>query len=192
MTLVPPPKCAWVTRRALLVTYATLIAACGGTPFFTPRPDAAIPLGVHDSLRSLAGSWRADFEADSVQLLLQDSIKFRRTQSAWISGTLWLGDTIAGLGSAACAQNWSLTSLPSWVARCHASIRAVGWWTSSATVTRCDSGSRWGHSIAGSAVQRSITAIPWLAHGPKTPLWARRAPVGSGSYGCRRRGERAV
>jgi hypothetical protein len=87
-----------MTKCPFLVTLATLVTACGGTPFFTPRPDAAVPLSAHDSRRSLAGSWRADFEADSVQWFLQDSSKFRRGPSTWISGTLWLGDTIAGLG----------------------------------------------------------------------------------------------
>ena len=65
-----------------------------------------MPLGAHDSRRALTGSWRADFEADSARWPLRDSTgrvtgaEFRRGSSAWISGTLWLGDTVAGLGVA--------------------------------------------------------------------------------------------
>lgn len=85
-------------RRPILVVCASLTIACGGTPFFTARPDAAVPLGSHDSRRALAGSWRTEFEADSVEWPSGgDSIRFRHGPSQWISGTLWLGDTLAGV-----------------------------------------------------------------------------------------------
>jgi len=87
-----------VPRRLSLVLCGALAVACGGMPLFTPRPDAAVPLGSHDSRRALAGSWQADFEADSVEWPSGgDSIRFRQAPSKWISGSLWLGDTIAGL-----------------------------------------------------------------------------------------------
>lgn len=88
-----------IRRPFFLICGAALTVACAGTPLFTPRPDAAVPLGSHDSRRALAGSWRAEFVADSVEWPSGgDSIRFRHGPTNWIVGTLWLGDTVAGLG----------------------------------------------------------------------------------------------
>jgi hypothetical protein len=72
-------------------------------PLWTPRPDAAVPLSNQDWRQALVGTWRTEFNVDSMVRLHggEDGQWSWRAplDTATVKGTLVLGDTLVGTGN---------------------------------------------------------------------------------------------